>query len=103
MVTICISTMMSGLKVRALSLSSIGKSNSFLFCFVFTVYLTFTAYAIKIKPHVHQLSVTYRLDVGDGKEINLEKCSRTLLQRQCIKYLGPVSFKLTICEKIITV
>ncbi|XP_073150290.1 IQ domain-containing protein IQM1-like [Henckelia pumila] len=31
----------------------------------------------------------YWLDVGDGKEINLEKCPRTNLQRQCIKYLGP--------------
>ncbi|KAM2061232.1 hypothetical protein FF2_045810 [Malus domestica] len=31
----------------------------------------------------------YWLDVGDGKEENLEKCARTDLQRQCIKYLGP--------------
>ncbi|KAK7411918.1 hypothetical protein VNO78_03362 [Psophocarpus tetragonolobus] len=31
----------------------------------------------------------YWLDVGDGKEINLEKCPRAILQRQCIKYLGP--------------
>ncbi|XP_002514129.2 IQ domain-containing protein IQM1 [Ricinus communis] len=31
----------------------------------------------------------YWLDVGDGKEVNLEKCQRTTLQRQCIKYLGP--------------
>ncbi|WJX90978.1 IQ domain-containing protein iqm1, variant 2 [Trifolium repens] len=32
----------------------------------------------------------YWLDVGDGKEINLEKCPRnTVLQRQCIQYLGP--------------
>lgn len=31
----------------------------------------------------------YWLDVGDGKEINLEKCPRSLMQRQCIKYLGP--------------
>ncbi|KAJ1400680.1 hypothetical protein SESBI_29371 [Sesbania bispinosa] len=31
----------------------------------------------------------YWLDVGDGKEINLEKCPRNTLQRQCIKYLGP--------------
>ncbi|KAA8523265.1 hypothetical protein F0562_009688 [Nyssa sinensis] len=31
----------------------------------------------------------YWLDVGDGKEVNLAKCSRTNLQRQCIKYLGP--------------
>lgn len=31
----------------------------------------------------------YWLDVGDGKEINLEKCPRANLQHQCIKYLGP--------------
>ncbi|VVA24030.1 PREDICTED: IQ [Prunus dulcis] len=31
----------------------------------------------------------YWLDVGDGKEENLEQCSRTDLQRQCIQYLGP--------------
>ncbi|KAG6471219.1 hypothetical protein ZIOFF_072320 [Zingiber officinale] len=31
----------------------------------------------------------YWLDVGDGREINLEKCPRSKLQNQCIKYLGP--------------
>ncbi|MED6207625.1 hypothetical protein PIB30_037412 [Stylosanthes scabra] len=31
----------------------------------------------------------YWLDIGDGKELNLEKCPRATLQRQCIKYLGP--------------
>ncbi|KDP33856.1 hypothetical protein JCGZ_07427 [Jatropha curcas] len=31
----------------------------------------------------------YWLDVGDGKEVNLEKCQRSVLQKQCIKYLGP--------------
>ncbi|XP_074305358.1 IQ domain-containing protein IQM1-like [Silene latifolia] len=31
----------------------------------------------------------YWLDIGDGKELNLEKCSRIKLQKQCIKYLGP--------------
>ncbi|KAM7509691.1 hypothetical protein LguiA_020144 [Lonicera macranthoides] len=31
----------------------------------------------------------YWLDVGDGKEVNLEKCPRTKLHRQCIEYLGP--------------
>ncbi|CAK9144142.1 unnamed protein product [Ilex paraguariensis] len=31
----------------------------------------------------------YWLDVGDGKEVNLEKCPRINLQRQCIQYLGP--------------
>ncbi|KAM0895874.1 hypothetical protein ACQ4PT_023536 [Festuca glaucescens] len=29
------------------------------------------------------------LDIGEGKEINLEKCPRSKLQNQCIKYLGP--------------
>ncbi|XP_074362707.1 IQ domain-containing protein IQM1-like [Apium graveolens] len=32
----------------------------------------------------------YWLDVGDGKELNLEECSRTMLQKQCIRYLGPI-------------
>ncbi|XP_027337320.1 IQ domain-containing protein IQM1-like [Abrus precatorius] len=31
----------------------------------------------------------YWLDVGDGKEVNLEGCPRSELHRQCIKYLGP--------------
>ncbi|KAK3014709.1 hypothetical protein RJ639_008379 [Escallonia herrerae] len=31
----------------------------------------------------------YWLDVGDGKELNLERCPRINLNRQCIKYLGP--------------
>ena len=35
-----------------------------------------------------------RLDVGEGREINLEgKCSRSKLLSQCIKYLGPVSIQ----------
>lgn len=34
----------------------------------------------------------WRLDIGEGKGVNLEKCSRVDLQWQCIKYLGPVSF-----------
>ncbi|XP_066391288.1 IQ domain-containing protein IQM2-like isoform X5 [Miscanthus floridulus] len=33
----------------------------------------------------------YWLDVGEGKEINLERCPRLKLLSQCIKYLGPVS------------
>ncbi|OVA08180.1 IQ motif [Macleaya cordata] len=31
----------------------------------------------------------YWLDIGDGKEVNLERCPRNVLQRQCIEYLGP--------------
>ncbi|KAI3902891.1 hypothetical protein MKX01_040118 [Papaver californicum] len=32
----------------------------------------------------------YWLDVGDGKEVNHERCSRNDLQRNCIRYLGPI-------------
>ncbi|XP_065859822.1 IQ domain-containing protein IQM4-like [Euphorbia lathyris] len=31
----------------------------------------------------------YWLDVGEGKEINLEKCPRNVLNRQIMDYLGP--------------
>nr|GMC86159.1 IQ domain-containing protein IQM6-like [Ipomoea batatas] len=32
----------------------------------------------------------YWLDIGEGREVNLERCPRPKLQQQCIKYLGPV-------------
>ncbi|XP_014523462.1 IQ domain-containing protein IQM2 [Vigna radiata var. radiata] len=32
----------------------------------------------------------YWLDIGEGKEVNLDKCPRFKLQQQCIKYLGPM-------------
>ncbi|KAF5772812.1 hypothetical protein HanXRQr2_Chr13g0581611 [Helianthus annuus] len=32
----------------------------------------------------------YWLDIGEGKEVNLEKCARPKLQQQCIKYLSPI-------------
>ncbi|GKV15353.1 hypothetical protein SLEP1_g26148 [Rubroshorea leprosula] len=32
----------------------------------------------------------YWLDIGEGKEVNLEACPRLKLQQQCIKYLGPM-------------
>ncbi|KAF5197259.1 Iq domain-containing protein iqm2 [Thalictrum thalictroides] len=36
----------------------------------------------------------YWLDIGDGKEVNLvDKCPRSKLQQQCIKYLGPIERK----------
>ncbi|KAJ1274274.1 hypothetical protein BS78_05G050100 [Paspalum vaginatum] len=31
----------------------------------------------------------YWLDVGDGKDVDLPECPRTLLKKQCIRYLGP--------------
>ncbi|XP_002533549.3 IQ domain-containing protein IQM3 [Ricinus communis] len=31
----------------------------------------------------------YWLDIGDGKELDLEDCPRSKLRHQCIKYLGP--------------
>ncbi|KAM7523146.1 hypothetical protein LguiA_013048 [Lonicera macranthoides] len=37
----------------------------------------------------------YWLDIGEGREVNLlEKCPRSKLQQQCIKYLGPMERKL---------
>ncbi|XP_044483466.1 IQ domain-containing protein IQM2-like [Mangifera indica] len=36
----------------------------------------------------------YWLDIGEGREVNLvEKCPRSKLQTQCIKYLGPMERK----------
>lgn len=32
----------------------------------------------------------YWLDIGEGKEVNLDRCPRSKLQQQCIKYLGPI-------------
>ncbi|XP_058780238.1 IQ domain-containing protein IQM2-like [Vicia villosa] len=32
----------------------------------------------------------YWLDIGDGKRVDIDKCARKKLQRQCIKYLGPI-------------
>ncbi|CBI29960.3 unnamed protein product, partial [Vitis vinifera] len=36
----------------------------------------------------------YWLDIGEGKEVNLvDRCPRSKLQQQCIKYLGPIERK----------
>ncbi|XP_038903960.1 IQ domain-containing protein IQM6-like isoform X2 [Benincasa hispida] len=35
----------------------------------------------------------YWLDIGEGKEVNLERCPRLKLHQQCIKYLGPIERK----------
>ncbi|XP_011652062.1 IQ domain-containing protein IQM6 isoform X1 [Cucumis sativus] len=35
----------------------------------------------------------YWLDIGEGKEVNLERCPRYKLHQQCIKYLGPIERK----------
>ncbi|XP_042406377.1 IQ domain-containing protein IQM3-like [Zingiber officinale] len=31
----------------------------------------------------------YWLDIGDGKDLDLKECPRSLLKKQCVKYLGP--------------
>ncbi|KAL3715899.1 hypothetical protein ACJRO7_007627 [Eucalyptus globulus] len=31
----------------------------------------------------------YWLDIGEGKEVNIDRCPRAKLHQQCIKYLGP--------------
>ncbi|KAL3534007.1 hypothetical protein ACH5RR_007528 [Cinchona calisaya] len=35
----------------------------------------------------------YWLDIGEGKEVIIEKCPRSKLHQQCIKYLGPIERK----------
>ncbi|KAK4486600.1 hypothetical protein RD792_006851 [Penstemon davidsonii] len=42
----------------------------------------------------------YWLDIGEGKDVNLERCYRSKLQQQCIKYLGPT--ERSVYEVIIT-
>ncbi|KAL0872699.1 hypothetical protein Bca101_022404 [Brassica carinata] len=51
--------------------------------------------AAKIDPrhrYGHNLHFYYDvwLDIGDGKDVNLEKHPRSVLQKQCITYLGPM-------------
>ena len=38
----------------------------------------------------HSIHGCGRLDVGDGRQVELEKCSRAKLQKQQINYLSPV-------------
>nr|XP_024922237.2 IQ domain-containing protein IQM6 isoform X1 [Ziziphus jujuba var. spinosa] len=35
----------------------------------------------------------YWLDIGEGREFNLDRCPRSKLLQQCIKYLGPIERK----------
>lgn len=51
-----------------------------------------------LKLNIQTLSLKCRLDIGEGKEVNIiDKCPRSKLQQQCIKYLGPVSFHILLC------
>jgi len=43
-----------------------------------------------IAGNFSELLCICRLDVGDGKDVDLPECPRTLLKKQCIRYLGPV-------------
>lgn len=40
------------------------------------------------------IAVVIRLDLGDGKNVDLKECPRSELRQQCIKYLGPVRIRL---------
>ncbi|GJN13778.1 hypothetical protein PR202_gb00522 [Eleusine coracana subsp. coracana] len=50
-------------------------------CFLYSIFLGFGP--------VLTCEVTFRLDVGEGKDIDLPECPRALLKKECIKYLGP--------------
>ena len=78
MATIFTFIMKSGSTVRAASRSSIGKLN-----FGGKNICVFWRFSYP-RPGKS------RLDIGDGKDVNLEKCPRLKLQHQCIQYLGPV-------------
>ncbi|XP_061370058.1 IQ domain-containing protein IQM3 [Gastrolobium bilobum] len=46
----------------------------------------------------------YWLDLGNGKNLDLESCPRSKLRKQCIKYLGPQereNYEYIVCEGII--
>lgn len=81
--TTCTFTTTNGSTVRVENLSSTGNYLS--------PTLFFSHLCQKIKKTKLRFKC-FRLDIGEGKEVNLvEKCPRLKLQQQCIKYLGPVS------------
>lgn len=45
----------------------------------------------------------HRLDIGDGKEVDLKDCPRLRLQQECIKYLGPVYFQRSNIERVLII
>ncbi|KAA3471662.1 Myeloid differentiation primary response MyD88 [Gossypium australe] len=49
------------------------------------------AQKLALQHWLEAIDPRHRLDIGEGKEVNIEKCPRLKLQQQCIKYLGPVS------------
>lgn len=36
------------------------------------------------------ITIFCRLDIGDGKDLDLKQCPRSKLQQQCMKYVGLV-------------
>ncbi|KAL5075731.1 hypothetical protein RYX36_014715, partial [Vicia faba] len=46
-------------------------------------------------------AVLMKLDLGNGKTLDLERCSRSKLRKQCIKYLGPQereNYEYVVCD-----
>ncbi|CAI8608117.1 unnamed protein product [Vicia faba] len=51
--------------------------------------------------HADQSLQKLRLDLGNGKTLDLERCSRSKLRKQCIKYLGPQereNYEYVVCD-----
>jgi hypothetical protein len=71
--------------VMYLSFPSSDIGSFFLF-FFFISSLQFSF----IRHFGFQACYSFRLDVGDGKEVEVEECPRSKLQENSIKYLGPV-------------
>jgi hypothetical protein len=88
MATACTSTTTVGSTVKASNPSSTGKYHN-----------SFQNNSCISKPSegttfkVTDSFQNNRLDVGEGKDVSLDdQCPRWKLHKQCIKYLGPVSF-----------
>ena len=56
-----------------------------LFCFFFWNYWKMLYWS-----DLKYTLIFLRLDVGDGKEVDLEDCPRSRLREECIRYFGPV-------------
>ncbi|KAL3624643.1 hypothetical protein CASFOL_031311 [Castilleja foliolosa] len=41
-----------------------------------------------------------KLDIGDGKEVDLKECPRSKIRQQCIEYLGPWIFVMSTSKRL---
>lgn len=94
--TVLLHTTRYQVQFNFLPLQLVNWSNS---CWTFFFLVSFivvecnvTKLSLHTTFHLRRLSLpSCRLDIGDGRDVDLQKCPRSLLRQQCINYLGPVS------------